>query len=184
MLTLWLPILLSTIALFFTSFLSWMVFRLHEKDWVKIDDEDRLIDTVREMNIPEGSYMFPGCNSGKEMNSPEYQEKYKAGPRGIISGVARGKHGQEPCADDVVLSVLQRDVRLSRRVCPQAWHGLHHRVAVRRDHRLADVLCLDAPARDLVQKPRCRPRDRIDRLCIDRRRDFRRALACRLSKPR
>jgi hypothetical protein len=84
MLVLWLPILISTVALFFTSFLSWMVVRLHEQDWIKIDDEDKLIDTVREMNIPEGNYMFPGSESAKEMNSPEYQEKYKAGPRGIL----------------------------------------------------------------------------------------------------
>ncbi len=84
MLTLWLPILISTVALFFASFLSWMVVRLHEKDWVKIDGEDRLLDTIREMNIPEGNYMLPGADSAKEMNSQEYQEKYKAGPRAIL----------------------------------------------------------------------------------------------------
>lgn len=94
MLSLWLPILLSTIALFFASFLSWMVFGLHEKDWAKIDGEDRLIDTVREMNIPEGSYMFPGSESNKEMNSPEYQEKYKAGPRGIIQVLPEANMGK------------------------------------------------------------------------------------------
>jgi hypothetical protein len=94
MLSLWLPILLSTVALFFTSFLSWMVFRLHEKDWVKIDGEDRLIDTVREMNIPEGGYMFPGADSAKEMNSPEYQEKYKAGPRGIFQVLPEANMGK------------------------------------------------------------------------------------------
>ena len=94
MLSLWLPILLSTVALFFTSFLSWMVFRLHEKDWVKIDDEDRLINTVREMNIAEGGYMFPGADSAKEMNSPEYQEKYKAGPRGILQVLPEANMGK------------------------------------------------------------------------------------------
>ena len=84
MLSLWLPILISTIALFIASFLSWMVLRLHEKDWVKIDEEDRLIATIREMGIPLGNYMFPGATSAEEMNSPEYQEKYKNGPRGLI----------------------------------------------------------------------------------------------------
>jgi hypothetical protein len=84
MLSLWLPILISTIALFFASFLSWMVFQLHFKDWVKIDDEEKLMGTVGEMNIPEGNYMFPGATSGKEMNSPEHQQKFAAGPRGIL----------------------------------------------------------------------------------------------------
>ena len=85
MITFWLPIVVSTIALFFASFLSWMVLRLHERDWVKIDGEDRLIETVRELNVPTGNYMFPGCTSMKEMNDPEYQQKYKTGPRGIIT---------------------------------------------------------------------------------------------------
>ncbi len=93
MLTLWLPILLSSIALFFASFLSWMVVRLHEKDWLKIEDEDRLINTVREMNIPEGNYMFPGCMSPDEMNSEEYQAKYKSGPRGTITVLPEANMG-------------------------------------------------------------------------------------------
>lgn len=94
MLSLWLPILLSTIAIFFASFLSWMVFGLHEKDWAKIDGEDQLIDKVREMNIPEGSYMFPGSESNQEMDSPEYQEKYKAGPRGLIQVLPEANMGK------------------------------------------------------------------------------------------
>ena len=94
MLDLWLPILLSTVALFFASFLSWMVLGLHEKDWGKIDGEDRLIDTVREMSISEGGYMFPGAESNKEMNSPEYQAKYKAGPRGIIHVLPEANMGK------------------------------------------------------------------------------------------
>lgn len=85
MLALWLPIVVSTVALFFCSFLSWMIVRLHENDWLKIDNEDRLIETVRDMNIPEGNYMFPGSMSPAEMNSPEYREKYKSGPRGTIT---------------------------------------------------------------------------------------------------
>lgn len=85
MLSLWLPILVSTVALFFASFLSWMVFQLHVKDWVKIDDEEKLMGVLREMNVADGNYMFPGANSGKEMNSPEHQAKFSEGPRGIIT---------------------------------------------------------------------------------------------------
>jgi hypothetical protein len=84
MLSLWLPILVSTIALFISSFLSWMVLQLHIKDWIKIDDEEKLMVAIGEMNIPDGNYMFPGANSGQEMNSPEHQEKFKTGPRGIL----------------------------------------------------------------------------------------------------
>lgn len=85
MLTLWLPILLSTIACFFFSFLSWMVFQLHAKDWGKMEGEDAIIDKVRELGIPEGNYMFPGCGNNKEMQDEAYQAKYQAGPRGVLS---------------------------------------------------------------------------------------------------
>lgn len=85
MLTLWLPILISTAALFFASFLSWMVVRLHEKDWHKMPDEDQVIDAIRQSDVPQGNYMFPGAESMREMNDPEYVAKYNAGPRGIIT---------------------------------------------------------------------------------------------------
>ena len=94
MLTLWLPVLVSSVVLFFASFLSWMVVRLHEKDWRKIENEDTLIDTVRDMNIPDGSYMFPGCMSPDEMKSDEYQAKYKSGPRGILTVLPEANMGK------------------------------------------------------------------------------------------
>ena len=84
-LSLWLPIILSGVALFFASFLSWMVVKLHEKDWRKMEHEDKVMDAVREAGVPEGNYMFPGANTMSEMNEPEYVAKYNAGPRGIVT---------------------------------------------------------------------------------------------------
>ena len=94
MLSLWLPIVVTTIALFFCSFLSWMVLGLHEKDWNKIENEDELIDKIREMNVPVGSYMIPGTESNKDMQSEAYQQKYKAGPRGIITLLPEANMGK------------------------------------------------------------------------------------------
>lgn len=85
MLTLWLPILLSTIAIFFCSFLSWMVFHLHQKDWGKLEHEEALMETIREIDPPDGNYMFPGTEHPKEMQDETYVAKYKAGPRGVIT---------------------------------------------------------------------------------------------------
>ncbi|QDT12088.1 hypothetical protein [Planctomycetes bacterium K23_9] len=94
MLTLWLPVVLSTIACFFFSFLSWMVLQLHAKDWVRIDGEDEFIDQVRALKIPEGNYMFPGCANNKEMQEEAYQAKYKSGPRGILSVLPAANMGK------------------------------------------------------------------------------------------
>lgn len=88
MLDLWLPVLVSTIALFFASFLSWMVLKLHEKDWRKLPNEDPVIDAIRSAGVPDGNYMFPGVNEMKEMNDPEYVAKYNAGPRGVMTVLA------------------------------------------------------------------------------------------------
>ena len=83
--SLWLPILLSAVAVFFVSFLSWMVLQLHKQDWIKLAREDEFLDAVGKLDVPEGSYMFPGCDSPEEMKSQAYIDKWEAGPRGIIT---------------------------------------------------------------------------------------------------
>ena len=70
---LWLPILLS----------AWVILPHHFADKKKLPDEDAVMKMVRELNIPTGNYFFPYTGSKAEQNSPEYQEKYKAGPRGL-----------------------------------------------------------------------------------------------------
>lgn len=80
-----LPVLLSAVALFFASFLSWMVIQLHKNDWKIMEQEDTFLKTMRELNVPVGSYMFPGCNSADEMKSEEYQEKWNKGPCGVMT---------------------------------------------------------------------------------------------------
>ena len=83
--TLIVPIVVSAVALFFASFLSWMVLQLHKQDWVKLAQEDKFMEAVRGCDISPGSYMFPGCNSMEEMKSEEYARKEKAGPHGVMT---------------------------------------------------------------------------------------------------
>ncbi len=93
--SLWLPIVVSSVALFFASFLSWMVVPIHRKDWVKLEKEDDFMKAVGELGILRGSYMFPGCETPAEMKSEEYKKKWEAGPSGIItvfSKVSMGKN--------------------------------------------------------------------------------------------
>lgn len=82
---LWLPILLSGIALFFASFVAWMILPHHQNDWTKLDKEDEVMDAVRNLNIPPGTYMFPYCAGSAEMKSEEFQKRYKDGPRGTLN---------------------------------------------------------------------------------------------------
>ena len=84
-LDLWVPILASSAAIFFASFLSWMVLPFHRKDWVKLEREDELMKAIDDLEIPRGSYQFPGFSSPEEMKGEEYAKKWEAGPRGILT---------------------------------------------------------------------------------------------------
>lgn len=91
---LWLPILLSGVALFFASFLSWMILQLHKNDWRKLPCEDEFLSSVRGLNIPTGSYMFPGCNTQTEMQSAEFKQKFERGPVGIMTVFSKVNMGR------------------------------------------------------------------------------------------
>ncbi len=77
-----LPILLSTVALFFTSFLSWMVLGLHAQDWKKLPDEDPVLEALRQVGAQPGNYMVPGMDPGTRP-SEEYMAKMQRGPMGV-----------------------------------------------------------------------------------------------------
>lgn len=89
-----LPVLLSAVALFIASFLSWVILPLHYKDWMKAEGEDELMQTIRDLKIPPGNYMIPGWNKLEEAKTEDYQEKYKAGPNGVLTLFGKVSMGQ------------------------------------------------------------------------------------------
>lgn len=94
LLSLILPIVLSAVALFFASFLSWMVLQLHKKDWGKLEKEEEFLVAAGQCSIPVGSYMFPCSRSQAEMQSEAFQKKYDIGPRGVITILPKVNMGQ------------------------------------------------------------------------------------------
>ena len=87
-------VVLSAVALFFASFLSWMVLQLHKQDWVKLEREDEFLASAAKCDIPVGSYMFPGTSSHAEMQTEAYKKKYDAGPRGVMTILPKVNMGQ------------------------------------------------------------------------------------------
>lgn len=81
---LWLPILLSGLAVFFLSFCMWMVLPHHKSDWGPLSDEDGFMDLVRSMGAKAGQYTFPHCASNEQMRDPAFLEKYSKGPKGFL----------------------------------------------------------------------------------------------------
>src|SRR5579872_4137602 len=77
---LWLPVLLSAVAVFVLSSIIHMATPWHKGDYRKLGSEDKFMDAARSLNIAPGDYMVPRPDSMKEMNSPEFKEKFKRGP--------------------------------------------------------------------------------------------------------
>ena len=78
--SLWLPILLSAVSVFLASSVLHMFTGWHKGDYLKVPNEDRVMDTLRPLAIPPGDYMMPRPTSTQEMKSPAFVEKFKKGP--------------------------------------------------------------------------------------------------------
>lgn len=88
--SLWMPILLSAVLVFFASSLIHMVFKWHNSDYRKLPNEDAVRAVLGSAQLPPGEYMLPHCVHGKEMGAPEMQQKLKDGPNGMLTLRANG----------------------------------------------------------------------------------------------
>lgn len=81
---LWLPILLSSVAVFVASFLAWTVSPHHKPDFKKIPNEQGFLEALRTNNTPPGQYVFPYCH-GLDMKDPEVKKRYMESPKGLLN---------------------------------------------------------------------------------------------------
>jgi phosphate/sulfate permease len=84
MTSLWLSIILAPILVFVAAALLWAVLNFHKHDWKKLPDEDAVMEALRASATPHGSYFFPS-HLGVDERSPEYKERAKVGPTGIVT---------------------------------------------------------------------------------------------------
>jgi hypothetical protein len=90
--SLWLPILVSAVAVFFVFFLIHMVLKYHASDFQGLPSEDNLMDAARTLNIPPGDYMMPHCAPGKNpVKDPVYMEKFNKGPVAVMTFMPAGE---------------------------------------------------------------------------------------------
>ena len=85
---LWLPILLSTVAVFFLSFVMHMLLTHHRSDWSGLPDEDAATAALRD--VPAGQYMLPHCAEANAMKDPAWVKRYEDGPSGTVLIRPRG----------------------------------------------------------------------------------------------
>ncbi|NJD09533.1 MAG: hypothetical protein FIB01_03470 [Gemmatimonadetes bacterium] len=91
--SLWLPILVSAVAVFVISSLLHMLLKYHNDDYLGLPDEAAILDALRPFHIPPGNYMFPRAGGLKEAGTPEFKAKWAAGPVGFVTIVANQAPG-------------------------------------------------------------------------------------------
>ena len=77
---LWMPIVLSAVAVFIASSLIHMVLGWHKNEFQAPPSQDALGDALRPFNLVPGDYSMPRANSMKEMGEPAFVEKLNKGP--------------------------------------------------------------------------------------------------------
>ncbi len=86
--SLWLPILLAAIVVFVASSIAWMVLPHHRTDFSRLPDEDAVRQALKE--VAPGEYSFPHAAGSADWKSPEWLEKAKAGPNGLLTMIPAG----------------------------------------------------------------------------------------------
>lgn len=85
LLALWLPILLSAVAVFIVSAVAWMALPHHHQDHDSLPDEAGMIEHLRRLNLPPGNYGIPHAKTKERMQDPEVQRCWKEGPLGFLN---------------------------------------------------------------------------------------------------
>ena len=91
--SLWLPILVSAIVVFVASSIVHMVLGYHAADYGRVASEDKVLDALRPFGIAPGDYMFPAPSGKNPMQDPQWLEKHKRGPVGMMTVFPSGETG-------------------------------------------------------------------------------------------
>ncbi len=88
--SLWLPTLLSAVAVFILSSLIHMVLPWHKDDFPRLPNEDAVMDALRPLAIPPGEYLAPRPASREQLRSPEFLERMNRGPVFLLTMMPNG----------------------------------------------------------------------------------------------
>ena len=81
--SLWLPVVVSAVAVFLVSSVLHMLLRYHRADYRRLTDEERVGEALSKAAPGPGLYALPYCDP-KEMKQPAVQERYRRGPVGFV----------------------------------------------------------------------------------------------------
>lgn len=95
--SLWLPVVVSAVAVFVVSAILHMVLKYHRADYKRLPDEEAVGAALRKDSPAPGLYVIPWCTDAAAMKDPAMQERYRRGPVGLVTLMktgppAMGKH--------------------------------------------------------------------------------------------
>ncbi len=88
---LWLPILVSAVAVFIASSLVHMVFKWHNSDYRALPNEDDAAAVLRAGNLSPGMYHMPHCVDMKDLQREDVKARFRAGPIALITVLPNGE---------------------------------------------------------------------------------------------
>jgi len=87
---LWLPILVTAVLIFIASSLIHMVFKWHNRDYLKLGNEDEVRAVIRAGSPAPGQYVIPHCMDMKDMAGEAMKQKFREGPIALLTVRANG----------------------------------------------------------------------------------------------
>src|SRR5262245_17760382 len=88
--SLWLPVIVSAIVVFFASSIMHMALKYHRADIKSLPNEGAVRDAVAKSSPAPGVYFSPYCADHKQMNEPRIKEMFEKGPVMIITVLRNG----------------------------------------------------------------------------------------------
>lgn len=78
--SLWMPIVLAAVIVFVASSVMHMMLTYHQSDFLKLPDEDKVLQALSSFRLPPGDYYLPHASSMAAMKDEKYLAKLNAGP--------------------------------------------------------------------------------------------------------
>ncbi len=88
--SLWIPVIVSAVAVFLGSSLVHMALKYHKADYRRLSNEEAVREALGKQDNAPGVYAIPYCGEMREMKDPAMKAKYEKGPVALISIYPKG----------------------------------------------------------------------------------------------
>ena len=87
--SLWLPVVVSAVAVWLVSAVLHMVLKYHRADFKQLSNEEAVGQALRAATSGPGAYVIPHCEMS-QMKDPAVQKRYEDGPVALLTVMRNG----------------------------------------------------------------------------------------------